>query len=166
MMRILASAIFAAMAWAASADATTATTADECTRTDRDTRRFVRAATSEMTAPAGRIALVRVELHADLERGLMCVTRVPRDRGMLFVLPEETVWPFWMKNTLVPLDIVYVQTDGVVSEVAAGVPATPLDAPDSRIAKVIGLGRYVIEIGAGDAARHAIRPGTRLDIPH
>jgi uncharacterized membrane protein (UPF0127 family) len=70
-----------------------------------------------------------------------------------------------MKNTLVPLDMLFVHGDGTVDSVAANVPATPNGTPDDKIARRGGIGQFVIELGAGDAARLGITSGTKLVLP-
>jgi uncharacterized membrane protein (UPF0127 family) len=85
---------------------------------------------------------------------------------MIFVFAgPERVQDFWMKNTLVPLDMVFVSFGGVVTSVARDVPATPRDTSDDRVARRSGRGLYVIELGAGDAALHGIVRGTKLVLP-
>lgn len=96
----------------------------------------------------------------------MCVVRIPPGKGMLFVFaPPERVQGFWMKNTLVALDMVFVTTAGRVSTVAADIPPTPAGTPDADVARREGLGQFVIELAAGDAARHGIVRGTKLALP-
>ena len=96
----------------------------------------------------------------------MCVVRIPPDKGMLFVFaPPESVQGFWMKNTLVPLDMVFVTASGTVSSIAPNVPATPEGTADDAVARREGLGQFVIELGAGEAARHGIVAGTKLTLP-
>jgi hypothetical protein len=143
-----------------------ATTSDACPDTGRDTNAFLTAATVAAHAPRGPIALVVVNDEAARERGLMCVVLVPARRGMLFVFPPpDAQQGFWMKNTLVPLDMVFVRGDGTVSSIAANVPATPSGTPDDKVARAGGLGRYVIELAAGEAARLGIVAGTKLRFP-
>jgi len=96
----------------------------------------------------------------------MCVVRVPRGKGMIFVFaPPERVQGFWMKNTLVALDMVFLTAAGTVTTVAANIPPTPRGTPDEDVARREGFGQFVIEIGAGDAARHGIVRGTKLALP-
>jgi len=142
------------------------TSSDECPDVAVDTNKFLSGSTIAVRAPRGPLALVVVDTDAAKERGLMCVVRIPHGRGMLFVFaPPDTEQGFWMKNTLVPLDMVFVRGDGVVSNVAVNVPATPRGTPDDKVARAGGLGRFVIELGAGDAARLGIAAGTKLAIP-
>jgi uncharacterized membrane protein (UPF0127 family) len=117
-------------------------------------------------APRGELELVPVTTAATRERGLMCVVRVPPARGMLFAFtPPDRVQNFWMKNTLVALDMVFVTASGTVSTVAARIPPTPDGTPDDVVARRQGLGQFVIELGAGEAARHGITSGTKLVLP-
>jgi uncharacterized membrane protein (UPF0127 family) len=142
------------------------TTSGECPSPQVDTRKFLGAAALSVRTPHGKLALVPVTREATRARGLMCVVRIPPDRGMLFVFaPPERLQGFWMKNTLVPLDMAFVTTSGTVSSVAANVPATPDGTADDAVARRQGLGQFVIELGAGEAARHGIVAGTKLALP-
>jgi len=143
-----------------------ATTSSDCPAPATDTHRFLATAAIAVETPRGRLSLVPVTRDATRERGLMCVVRVPPGKGMIFVFaPPDRVQGFWMKNTLVALDMVFVTAAGTVSAVAANVPATPKGTPDDAVARREGLGQFVIELAAGDAARHGIRPGTKLALP-
>lgn len=86
---------------------------------------------------------------------------------MIFVFPDaaNAVRSFWMKDTIVPLDMVFVSAQGAVTSVAANVPASTLGAPESSVAGREGTGRFVIELRAGDARREGLVPGTRLIVP-
>ncbi len=142
------------------------TSSSDCPTPARDTHRFLAAPAYAVHAPRGELSLVMVNRSATRERGLMCVVSVPPGKGMIFVFgPPDRVENFWMKNTLVPLDMLFVSETGVVTSVAADVPATPRGTPDDRVARRAGDGRYVIELGAGDAARHGIARGTKLALP-
>jgi uncharacterized membrane protein (UPF0127 family) len=99
------------------------------------------------------------------ELGLMCVTRLRPQHGMIFVFDGDAVQEFWMKNTLVPLDMVWVASDGSVTHVAANVPASTRDTPDESVARRRGEGRYVIELPAGEAAIDGIRTGVTFSLP-
>jgi len=76
------------------------------------------------------------------------------DHGMLFLFEDERVQSFWMHNTLLSLDMIHLgQGREVVGVVAHAEPRT--DTPRS----VGKPARYVLEVGAGEAAAHAIAPG-------
>ncbi len=114
--------------------------------------------------------------HADLvlavaddensrELGLMCVLRLKPQHGMIFVFDgSDRRQEFWMKNTLVPLDMIWVHKDGRVDTVAENVPASTRTTPDDKIARRSGVGSYVIELAAGEAKTDAIKPGDWLAI--
>jgi uncharacterized membrane protein (UPF0127 family) len=142
------------------------TTSDECPAPAVDTKLFLSASTVDVRTPRGRIALVPVTQEKTRARGLMCVVSVPPGKGMLFVFaPPQHAQNFWMKNTLVDLDMVFVAASGAVTGVAADVPATPRGTPDDAVERREGVGLFVIELGAGDAARQGIRRGTKLALP-
>lgn len=90
-------------------------------------------------------------------RGLMFREDLPQRAGMLFVFDPPQPVAFWMKNTLIPLDMIFIDDRGVVTRVHQNaVPGdlTPIEGGDSVYA--------VLEINAGLAARYSIGPGTVL----
>jgi uncharacterized membrane protein (UPF0127 family) len=91
------------------------------------------------------------------ENGLMYRTKLPSDRGMLFIYRDDKPKYFWMKNTLIPLDMIYISRKLIVTEVYRN--ARPMD--ETIISSTMGA-RYVLELNAGEAERCAIRPGTRV----
>ena len=122
-------------------------------------------ATIALLAPRASLQIQVVDSYETRERGLMCITDLPRDAGMIFVFPVAGRLDFWMKDTRIPLDMIWVASDGSVTSVAANVPRTRPDAPDTEIARRSGEGRYVIELATGEAARAGIRRGTKLTLP-
>lgn len=99
------------------------------------------------------------------ELGLMCVTALKPGTGMVFVFPTDSEQEFWMKNTVTPLDMLWIASDGTVRDVFPDVPAATLDMPDDQVARRHGRGRYVIELRSGEAAAAHITPGTHLQLP-
>jgi hypothetical protein len=91
------------------------------------------------------------------EIGLMCRTHLAGDRGMLFDFKTPQPVSFWMKNTLIPLDMVFIAADGRVVSVASN--AIPKDETPINSAGII-LG--VLEIAGGRAAALGIEPGDRV----
>jgi uncharacterized membrane protein (UPF0127 family) len=120
----------------------------------------------EVRAPRTTLRLAVALTNAQRERGLMNVAFVPPGEGMIFAFPfTERHMEFWMKDTITPLDMVFVKADGTISGIAVNVPAsTPMTA-DDKIARRQGIGRFVIELGAGGAARAGLLPGMQLLIP-
>ena len=88
--------------------------------------------------------------------GLMYRTKLGRMRGMLFLFEQEQIHSFTMHNTLIPLDIIFMDSSGTVIGIIADTQ------PYARGPFCIGIpSRYVLEVNAGFCARHGIRPGDR-----
>ncbi len=103
---------------------------------------------------------LRVEVVETLEkqeRGLMFRQSLPENEGMLFVYREPQELAFWMRNTFIPLDIVFVGADGIILNIHQ---AKPLD--ESVLYRSAGAAKYVIETNQGWFYRHGIRPGDRV----
>jgi uncharacterized membrane protein (UPF0127 family) len=115
-------------------------------------------------APNAQLRLEVARTEAQREHGLMDRTTLPAHTGMIFVFAQDGPVNFWMKNTLVPLDMVFVAADGTVRSVDARVPTVSASLPDASIPLESGRGQYVIELPAGEAAPDGIAPGVRLDL--
>jgi hypothetical protein len=96
------------------------------------------------------------------EKGLMFINDLPENKGMLFVFEEEQLQQFWMKNTFIDLDMVFIGADKKVTSVAAEVPHSYSYTPDNEVAYALGYGQYVLEIPARAAAKHGVIPETAL----
>lgn len=83
------------------------------------------------------------------------------DRGMIFIFPRAGLYPFWMKNTLVPLDMIWIDRDRKIVFVAAGVPPCKAD-PCPNFGPGNAEALYVLETAAGVAARHRAAAGATL----
>lgn len=120
-------------------------------------------AKAKLTFPDGMsIAANVVDTPATREIGMMCLTKVRKDYGMLFVFPQEMDLNFWMKNTLLSLDIVWIGADKKVTVVHDRLKKSAVDTPDSEVATAAGRGQYVLELPAGAAARHQLKAGDPL----
>ena len=99
----------------------------------------------------------RVEVarsQAEQEKGLMFRTTMAPDEGMIFPMPGGQPASFWMKNTVIPLDIIFIGSDGRISNIA--VKAVPYDeTPLPSKGPVSG----VLELNGGRAAELGIGPG-------
>jgi uncharacterized membrane protein (UPF0127 family) len=117
-------------------------------------------------APAANLNLALALNDADRARGLMDVHELPAFAGMLFAFPgDDQTRSFWMKDTLVPLDMVFVHGDGKVGAIFPNVPSSTYDTPDDKVATRAATAKYVIELRAGDAKRAGLRVGQHLDLP-
>lgn len=96
------------------------------------------------------------------ERGLMSVTALRKHTGMVFVFDSDSGVAFWMKDTLIPLDMVFVGADGTVRQVDANVAVVPITMPDSQIPIEQGRAKYVIELAAHEAAADGLHAGVHV----
>lgn len=104
-------------------------------------------------------AIVRAT-DAETQVGLMYRKEpLKDDEGMLFIFPDDIDHRFWMENTYLSLDMVFIDSKGTVVGVLDHVP------PLTRDSRHVGVpSRYVLEVGAGNAARLGFRTGTELHI--
>ncbi|MBY6005911.1 DUF192 domain-containing protein [Salipiger bermudensis] len=106
---------------------------------------------------------LRVEVADDAEeraQGLMFVEQMPPGAGMLFVYETERPTAFWMKNTLIPLDMIFADAQGRVVKVhQMAIPHDETPIPSG------GPVQYVLEINGGMAAQLGIAEGTEMMHP-
>ncbi|HTX56003.1 MAG TPA: DUF192 domain-containing protein [Candidatus Acidoferrales bacterium] len=119
-------------------------------------------ATIVVHAPNADLQLQVAATDEERELGLMSVTYLPPHTGMVFVFDQDAPVEFWMKDTLVPLDMVFVAADGTVRSVASDVPVVSETTPDDQIPRREGIAKYVIELPAGEATKDGISAGVRL----
>jgi len=87
------------------------------------------------------------------ERGLMFRTKLASDTGMLFDFHRSAYQTFWMKNTILPLDMIFIRDDGTISSIAPNaVPYSQTPIPSAEPV------RAVLEINGGQAAQLGIEP--------
>ena len=115
--------------------------------------------TSEFTCEHFEI-FVASEQNAQA-RGLMFVREMPDDVGMLFIHPSERMISMWMKNTLIPLDMVFMDRSGFVIHIAENTVPGSLDSISSTQPALA-----VLEINGGLAARLGIRVGDLVRHPY
>lgn len=91
-------------------------------------------------------------------RGLMYRKKMPETRGMIFLMDRNEIQNFYMKNTYIPLDIIYVGADKkVVSIQKQTTPLSELSLPSA------GPAKYVVEVVGGFCDKYGIDRGTRID---
>jgi len=110
-------------------------------------------------ATTASVRLEVVSTPAAMERGLMYRTSLPDDSGMLFVFPEDEDHSFWMKNTLIPLDMLFIARDGRIVGIHPN--AVPLSTAQISVGTPSA---FVLEVNGGWAARHGVRTGDRLEL--
>ncbi len=123
------------------------------------------AALAELSLPDG--FRVRAELALTPEeqaRGLMFRKDLPADGGMLFVFGRSEPRAFWMKNTFVGLDMVFLDEGLKVLRVFHRLPPSYPGQPESELSRVSATAACVLELPAGTAKAHGVKPGARLKI--
>jgi uncharacterized membrane protein (UPF0127 family) len=125
--------------------------------------------TAEAAAPAARVVLltaagaahpVTVELARTEEeqaRGLMHRSALAPDAGMLFLFAASEPRAFWMKNTLIPLDMIFIDEGGRVVAILERTEPLTLTPRDPGVPS-----RYVLEVNGGWCAAHGVRPGDHV----
>ena len=107
--------------------------------------------------------VVSVEIAPDDElraQGLMYRDQLRPGAGMLFFFPADGEYPFWMKNTLIPLDIIWVDANQRVAHAKFNVPPCKVENCPSYAPNATA--RYVLEVAGGVAQAHGIKPGDQL----
>lgn len=115
--------------------------------------------TVQMQLGGKKFTLEVADEPAERELGLMMRDSMPSDHGMIFVFPHEDRLSFWMKNTRIPLDIIYVDQGGKIVSIHQMRPYELLGTPSDAPAK------YAIELNKGMAAKLGLKPGDQLTIP-
>lgn len=113
----------------------------------------------------GKDVRVSIELARDpyaWGKGLMFRNELASDAGMLFVFPKEGRQSFWMKDTLIPLDMLFISKDNrIVTIHKNAAPCTALICPHYTATK---NSLYVLEVNAGFVDQHDIREGDAIEI--
>jgi uncharacterized protein len=93
----------------------------------------------------------------EMARGLMFREHMPETHGMVFIWPGDQVVAMWMKNTLIPLSVAFIDRDFRVLNIADMEPRSLRTHPSH------GPARYALEVNQGWFSRHGVEVGTRLD---
>jgi uncharacterized membrane protein (UPF0127 family) len=111
---------------------------------------------------AEKVVVVSLEVASTpdaMAHGLMYRSALPDGHGMLFVFPDDGDHQFWMKNTLIPLDMLFVAADGRIVGIHAD--ATPLSTAPITVGSP---SRWVVEVPGGFARRSGIATGDRVEL--
>jgi uncharacterized membrane protein (UPF0127 family) len=91
-------------------------------------------------------------------QGLMYRDSMAENQAMLFVFPDEAEHSFWMKNTILPLDIIYINTKNQILTIQKNtIPYSEESIPSN------GPAKYVVEVNAGYCDRHSIKTGDHIE---
>jgi uncharacterized membrane protein (UPF0127 family) len=121
-----------------------------------------RKSTVSITNTEGEMVVVRVEIAtttAEKQRGLMGRTALAEDAGMLFVFDREQQLSFWMKDTLIPLSIAYINESGRIVDIQDMKPLDETPHPSAEPAK------YALEVNQGFFNEHGVEVGNKVSLP-
>ena len=120
------------------------------------------------TLPQGRVVFVDAPGHPSVsveiartpdhrQRGLMYRTALPADAGMLFTWSSAATRSFWMRNTCIPLDMLFLAEDGTIAGILEQVP------PMNELSRTIPCpARHVLELPAGYSRQHGVKAGQKV----
>ncbi|WP_455244298.1 DUF192 domain-containing protein [Petrachloros mirabilis] len=115
-----------------------------------------------------------VIIHAEIAdtqlkraEGLMYRDHLAKDRGMLFMFDQAQLWTFWMKNTKIPLDIIWMNENKQIIHIARNVPICTRTDDSCPQYQPNDPATFVLELGGGEADRLKLEKGTKLkfDVP-
>lgn len=123
------------------------------------------ASSAELTLPDGYRITAELALTREAQtKGLMFRRELAPSAGMLFVFGATELRAFWMKNTFIDLDIVFLGEKLEVLKVFHRVPRSFEGQPEGELARVSAPAACVLELPAGAARAHKLKPGSRLKI--
>ena len=93
--------------------------------------------------------------------GLMNRSSLAEDRGMIFIFDDEKQRSFWMKNTLMPLDMIFIDSNGTIVDITTMQPCKSLFCESYRSKEPA---QYVLEVNAGFAEEHGVKIGDFVEI--
>jgi uncharacterized protein len=120
--------------------------------------------TRPVTLPGGQVIRAETMINnVDLVRGLMFRTSLAPDHGMLFVHPKPNLYAYWMYQTLIPLDIIWLDSNRKIVEIVEN--AQPCKTQASKCEQYGGkqISAYALEIGGGMAKKYGLMLGQRID---
>ena len=96
-----------------------------------------------------------------MERGLMFRKHLGENKGMFFTFKDEGTYAFWMKNTLIPLDIIFISKDFKIMEI---VRAEPCEEEPCKTYQTASYSKYILEVSGNFTARNGIDIGDTVII--
>jgi uncharacterized membrane protein (UPF0127 family) len=112
-------------------------------------------------ADGSSLSLELALTQEEITQGLMFRPSLPADRGMLFLFEIERVPSFWMKNTLIPLDLLFLGGDGTIVDIVADAqPCAAEPCPQYIPGHAVWA---VLEVNAGTAERHGLKVGDTIE---
>lgn len=108
-----------------------------------------------------KLAKIDVEVAInppERQQGLMYRSKMDEDKGMLFIFERDDMQSFWMKNTIIPLDIMFIDSKGVINTIHKNtVPFSERSLPSKS------RSQFVVEVNGGYSDRHGIKEGDLIE---
>ncbi len=104
--------------------------------------------------------------NSQRETGLSYRNELCPTCGMIFVFNQETIWPFWMKDTHIPLDMIWLTKTGKITTILTAQPEPGVALYQLKIYKNAIPSTYVLELNAGDAQKLGLTIGSSLTLPY
>ncbi len=114
--------------------------------------------TSPQGAHRGTFEIEIAETEASTARGLMFRENLQQNQGMLFIFDGAQPYPFWMKDTYLSLDMLFIDADGVIFQIEE--KTTPFS---EHLIDVNGLNKYTLEVNAGVVQKLGIQVGDTIE---
>jgi uncharacterized membrane protein (UPF0127 family) len=132
--------------------------ANSCPKSEGAVPTLARTSLSFPDAPGAPTLSVEIaQSDSEHARGLMYRTHLPENDGMIFAWPTEQRRAFWMRNTCLPLDMLFITRHKIIAGILEQVPVL-----NEEPRTVPCPAAYVLEVNAGWTRRHGIKPGTRI----
>lgn len=122
----------------------------------------IRQKTASVTIGNKKYNVELAQTNSEREKGLSNRNSVDVNSGMLFVFPESNIWPFWMKDTLIPLDIIFIDNNRIVETITLQ-PETPQNTPTHTPKN---KANYVLELNASEIEKNNFQVGDAVEIKY
>jgi uncharacterized membrane protein (UPF0127 family) len=120
--------------------------------------------TREVTLPHGQVIRAETMITtADLRRGLMYRKSLAPDHGMLFVHPQPGNYPYWMYQILIPLDIIWMDSDRKIVQIGPNIQPCKTEANLCTQYYCTKPTQYVLELNAGTAKKYGLEIGQTIN---
>ena len=107
-----------------------------------------------------QVSIELAETPAERRRGLMEREELPERHGMLFLFPQAALLSFWMRNTPLPLDILFINSEQTIVYIAERTTPYSLELLPS-----VEPAQFVLEVNAGFSQRHGVASGDQIELP-
>jgi uncharacterized protein len=120
--------------------------------------------TREITLPRGQIVNAETMITTEqLRRGMMYRTSLAPDHGMLFVHPAPGNYPYWMYQTLIPLDIIWMDTDHRILQIVQNAPPCKTGPNQCTQYYCTKPAKYVLELAGGMSKKYGLQLDQKID---